>query len=287
MTPTKDYPALVFYDSVRLGKMVNLLTHLIFEKTMWLTSKSPVEQFWKQEFGSVPQDFANPFRKQQTINYPTIVSCSNYVFPEPKDWSEHVHNTGYWFLDEEIDWNPPDELQDFLQEGTPPIYVGFGSLGDPAKAAQTTDLVIEALKRSGQRGVLATGWSGMAMLDTIPENIFMLESVPHAWLFPRMSVVVHHGGAGTTAAGLRSGVPSIVIPHANDQFAWGQRVYELGVGAKPIPRKKLTAEKLAASITYVSTKAVKYAAKELGEKIQSENGAEMAAKAIIHCLEQR
>jgi sterol 3beta-glucosyltransferase len=253
---------------------------------MWFTSKSPVEKFWQQEFGTVPQDFANPFRKQQTISYPTIVSCSNYVFPEPQDLSKHVHNTGYWFLDEEINWHPPDGLQDFLQQGTPPIYVGFGSLGNPAKATQTTNLVIEALQRSGQRGVLATGWSGMAMLDTIPENIFMLESVPHAWLFPRMSVVVHHGGAGTTAAGLRSGVPSIIIPHANDQFAWGRRVYELGVGAKPIPRKQLTAEKLAAAITHVSTKAVKDAAKALGEKIQSENGAKTAAKAIAHSLEQ-
>lgn len=237
MTPTQDYPALIFYDSIHFGKRFNRLTHLLFEQMMWRMSRSPIKALWEQEFGSALPSFANPFRKQQTKHYPTIVSCSNYVFPKPQDWSEHVHNTGYWFLDEGADWHPTDELQDFLQSGTFPVYVGFGSLGDPTKADQTTELVIDALKRSGQRGVLATGWSGMTKLDTLPNNIFMLECAPHAWLFPRMSVVVHHGGAGTTAAGLRAGVPSILIPHANDQFAWGRRVHELGAGAKPIPRK--------------------------------------------------
>jgi sterol 3beta-glucosyltransferase len=95
------------------------------------------------------------------------------------------------------------ELMEFLQKGAAPVYVGFGSIGDPALADQTTKLVMDALKRSGQRGVLATGWSGISKIDHLPEEFFMLESVPHSWLFPRMAAVVHHGGAGTTAAGLR------------------------------------------------------------------------------------
>lgn len=284
MTPTQDYPSLIFYDSLRLGKTFNRLTHRLFEETMWRTS--PVKQFWKQEFGSIPPNFGNPFRKQQTENYPTIVSCSNYVFPEPQDWPQHVHNTGYWFLDEGADWRPSDELQNFLEAGPPPIYVGFGSLGNPDKAASTTELVIEALRRSGQRGILATGWSGMTKLDTIPENILMIDSAPHAWLFPRMSAVVHHGGAGTTAAGLRAGIPSIVIPHANDQFAWGRRVHELGVSSEPIPKKELTAEKLSVAISDVLTEDIKRSARVLGKKIQSENGAEIAAKIIINCVEK-
>jgi sterol 3beta-glucosyltransferase len=175
---------------------------------------------------------------------------------------------------------------EFLQKGAAPVYVGFGSIGDPALADQTTKLVMDALKRSGQRGVLATGWSGMSKIDHLPEEFFMLESVPHSWLFPRMAAVVHHGGAGTTAAGLRAGVPGIIIPNGNDQFAWGRRVYELGAGAKPIPRKKLTAEKLSDAINYVLEKEIKETAKDLGEKIQNENGAGTAAKIIIDCLEQ-
>jgi sterol 3beta-glucosyltransferase len=284
MTPTKDYPSVLFYDKLRLGRGYNLITHKIFEKIMWFASSSAVKQFWKKEFGKAPDDFSCPFSKQTTKNLPTVVSCSNYVFPRPKDWPEYVYNTGYWFLDDEVDWKPSSDLLDFLQKGTPPIYIGFGSMGDSTLAVQTTELVMDALKRSGQRGILATGWSGMSKIDNIPEDIFILESAPHAWLFPKMKAVVHHGGAGTTAAGLRAGVPSIIIPNSNDQFAWGRRVYELGAGSKPIPRKKLTAEKLSDAIKSVSAKEIKDTAKDLGTKIQSENGAETAAKIIINCL---
>jgi sterol 3beta-glucosyltransferase len=284
MTPTMDYPALMFYDTVRLGRGYNFITHKILEQVMWLSSSSAVKEFWQKKFGHAPEDFACPFGKQNTRINPTVISCSDYVFPRPNDWSEYVINTGYWFLDEEVDWNPSSDLLDFMQRGTPPIYVGFGSLGESSQAVQTTELVMDALKRSGQRGVLATGWSGMSKVDSIPDELFILESAPHSWLFSRMAAVVHHGGAGTTAAGLRAGIPSIIIPHSNDQFAWGRRVYELGVGSKPIPRRKLTAENLADAIKFVSAKEIKEAAKNLGLRIQSENGAETAAKIIINCL---
>jgi sterol 3beta-glucosyltransferase len=284
MTPTRDFPALIFYDAPRLGRGFNFATHKIFEQIMWSANSSVVKQFWKQEFGKVPANFGNPFGRQNTKNNPTIISCSNYVFPRPQDWPENVHNPGYWFLDDSVGWNPPHNLLDFLQKGTPPVYIGFGSVGDSSQAVQLTELVMDALKRSGQRGILATGWNGMSKLDKISEDIFILESAPHSWLFPRMAAVVHHGGAGTTAAGLRAGVPSIIIPHGNDQFAWGRRIYELGVGSKPIPRKKLTSENLSGAINFVLAKEIKDAAKDLGTKIQSETGAESAAKIIVDCL---
>jgi sterol 3beta-glucosyltransferase len=165
--------------------------------------------------------------------------------------------------------------------------VGFGSLSDSATAEQTTNLIVDALKRSGQRGILATGWNGMSKRDDLPETIYMLESAPHAWLFPRMAAVVHHGGAGTTAAGFRAGVPGIIIPHSNDQFAWGRRAYELRVGARPIPRKNLTAEKLADAIQYALSENVKAAAQDLGRKIQGENGVESAVKVVLDCLKAK
>lgn len=282
MTPTQEYPALVFYDKIRLGRRFNWVTHKIFEKIMWFASSSPVKQFWKQEFGSTPKNFTNPIPKQNTPSAPTITSCSNYIFPRPIDWPEHVHNTGYWFLDEEPEWKPPSDLIEFLNKGKLPVYVGFGSIGDPEQAQQTTNLVIKAIKQSGQRGVLATGWSGMSKIDDIPEDIFILDSAPHAWLFPRMAAVIHHGGAGTTAAGLRAGVPGIVIPFANDQFAWGRRIYELGVGSKPIPRKKLSVEKLSDAIKFVLTDPIIENSKALGVKIQNENGAAIATQIIIN-----
>jgi len=285
MSPTREYPSLIFYDMPRFGKGFNYLSHKILEQIMWFASSSPLKAFWKKEFGALPKGFASPFSKQTTKELPTIISCSEYVFPTPTDRPEHVHTTGYWFLDEEAGWSPSPELLDFLQKGSAPVYVGFGSIGNPNIAVQTTALVIEALKQSCQRGVLATGWSGMSKLETLPENIFMLESVPHAWLFPRMAAVVHHGGAGTTAAGLRAGVPTIIIPSGTDQFAWGRRVYELGVGAKPIPRKKLTSENLSAAIQFALSQEIKDKAKVLGAKIRSENGTATAAKIIVDRVE--
>jgi sterol 3beta-glucosyltransferase len=284
MTPTREFPSLIIYDKIRPGKAGNYLSHKLFEKMMW-GSGTPVKKFWMKKFGTLPENFSCPYGKQITKDSPTIVSCSNYVFPRPADWPEHVYNTGYWFLDEEEDWRPSNELLEFLDKGAPPVYVGFGSIGDAAAAAQTTGLVIEALKRSGQRGILATGWNGLSDIGNLPEEIFILESAPHAWLFPRMSAVVHHGGAGTTAAGLRAGVPSILIPFSNDQFAWGRRVYELGVGSKPIPRNKLNAERLSVAINEVLTDQIRAAAKDLGSKIQSENGAATAVQIIIQCVE--
>ena len=282
MTPTRAYPALVFYQGPRLGGVYNYLTHKIFEQIMWSAASGPVKQFWQAQFGRPPQDFGCPFPRQATRRCPTITACSNFVFPRPDDWPEHAYNTGYWFLDE-ASWQPSPDLLDFLDSGAPPVYVGFGSQGG-GSAAGTAALVIEALRLSGQRGVLATGWNGMESIEHDPKKIFFLKSAPHAWLFPRMAALVHHGGAGTTAAGLRSGAPTTVIPFSNDQFAWARRVFELGVAAKPLPRKNLTAERLAERIRSSLAPDRVAAARLLGEKIRGENGAGNAARIICESL---
>ncbi len=281
MTPTRAFPSLIVYNAPRLGPEINWLSHKLFEQIMWVAAREPIQQFWMDTFGRNPEAFGPPFGKQVSPGHPTVVSCSDHVFPRPADWPEHVHNTGFWFLDDEPDWQPSEALHAFLEAGPPPVYVGFGSVADPAESARTTELVIAALRRAGQRGVLASGWNGMSTREPLPKDIFMLESAPHAWLFPRMAAVVHHGGAGTTAAGFRAGVPAVIIPHGNDQFAWGQRAYELGVAAKPIPRKKLTAGNLAEAIQFVLKSKVCEAANRLGAKIQAENGAEAAAHIIL------
>lgn len=284
MTPTREFPALIFYAAPRLGPGWNRLTHRIFEQIMWQTGSLPLKEFWKKQFGHAPEHFGSPFGRQVIRRMPTIISCSQHVFPRPADWPEHVHITGYWFLDEEPGWQPPATLAEFLNRGKAPVYVGFGSIGDPRQAEQTTRLVVDALQRSGQRGLLATGWNGMSDTGALPAEMHILESAPHSWLFPRMAAVVHHGGAATTAAGLRAGVPGIIVPHGNDQFAWGRRVWELGAGAKPIPRKKLTAKALSEAINLALTQQIQANARELGQKIQSEDGAGTAAKVILACF---
>ena len=133
-------------------------------------------------------------------------------------------------------------------------------------------LAQEALELSGQRGILAAGWGGLGNAN-LPDEIFALDSVPHAWLFPRMAAVVHHGGAGTTGAGFRAGVPSVLVPHMGDQPFWAKRVTELGVGPQPMPRRKLTSERLAAAITTATTdQNMQARAAALGERIRAEDG---------------
>ena len=151
-------------------------------------------------------------------------------------------------------------------------------------SAQGAWLVVAALQRSGQRGLLATGWDGMSKAVALPADMHILESAPHSWLFPHMSAAVHHGGAATTAAGLRAGVPAIIVPHSNDQFAWDRRVWELGVGVKPIPRKKLTVEALSEAINMALFEQIRGAAREMGQKIQAEDGAGTAARVILDCF---
>ena len=148
-----------------------------------------------------------------------------------------------------------------------------------------TRIVIGALQQAKVRGILATGWGGLSA-DDLPETIFKLEQAPHDWLFPQMAAVVHHGGAGTTAAGLRAGCPTVICPFFGDQPFWGQRVRELGVGSEPIPQKKLTIEKLAAAIQTVTTvPTIQQKAERIGKKLRQEEGVARAVALINAWIE--
>jgi UDP:flavonoid glycosyltransferase YjiC (YdhE family) len=188
-------------------------------------------------------------------------------------------------VDAQDGWAPPADLIDFLQAGSPPVYVGFGSLSH-RNPQETADLVLQALEQANQRAVLLSGWSGMQDLK-VPDTTFVIDSIPHAWLFPRVAAVVHHGGAGTTAAGLRAGKPSVIVPFFGDQPFWGRRVAALGVGPAPIPRRKLTVERLARAIHQaVTDEDMCQRASQLGATIRAEDGLAQAA-AVVQRLEQR
>jgi sterol 3beta-glucosyltransferase len=191
--------------------------------------------------------------------------------PRPADWDESSVVTGYWFLDALTGWQPDPALVKFLQAGPPPVYVGFGSMFMQG-GARKTDIVLKALRRAGQRGVLATGWGGLTA-DSTSDDIFVLEAVPHDWLLPQVAAVVHHGGAGTTGAALRAGKPSVVCPLVGDQPFWGRRVAALGVGPSPLSRRKLTVETLANAISQaVSDQDIRQRAAALGATIRAEDG---------------
>jgi len=286
MTPTREFPNLLFYNRMRLGRSYNWMTHRVFEHGFWLMVRGALKTYWEERFGRLPQGFGNPYPRQRRMTHPTIISCSPLVFPRPLDWSEYVHAGGYWFLDVDRDYQPPAELSAFVAAGEAPVYVGFGSIVDKAQATETTRIVTEALRQAGRRGILATGWHGMERTIDPTNQFLFIDGAPHEWLFPRMAAVVHHGGAGTTAAGLRAGVPSIVIPFGNDQFAWGRRLQELGVGPHSIPRKHLTSKLLANALQSATSPEMRERASMMGEAIRREKGAQDAAEVILRTITQ-
>jgi UDP:flavonoid glycosyltransferase YjiC (YdhE family) len=279
-TPTKFFPsALVPQALPNLGGMFNRITHQLAQQMMWQSSRSGDALARKKVFDLPPASFFGPKPAPSTQALPTLYGFSPHVIPAPSDWNNNHHVTGFWFLDSTDEWTPPQDLINFLQAGSPPIYIGFGSM-TTRKPEETTDLVINALKQTNQRAVLASGWGGLQKKD-LPDSVFMIDSIPHDWLFPCVAAVVHHGGAGTTAAGLKAGVPAIVIPFFADQPYWGKRVADLGVGPAPIPRQKLTADRLAQAIQIaMSDKALQQRAKDLGSKIQAEDGIAHAVEII-------
>ncbi len=185
---------------------------------------------------------ANPFAVMLRDRWAALYGISSSVLKRPSDWGPEIALTGYWFLDRPSEWAPPRELADFLASGPKPICVGFGSMPS-ADPERTTELFARALTRTRQRGILLTGWGGLARTE-LPDHVIAVESAPHDWLFPRVAAVVHHGGAGTTAAALRAGVPSLVLPFIADQRFWGERIHALGAGPAPLSRRQLSPESL-------------------------------------------
>jgi len=281
LTRTRAFPNPVF-PPLPLGRAYNLWTHRLGEQVLQQLTGRFLNR-WRQERFHLPAIPLGtwPYGQLHGQPLPVLYTFSPLVVPRPPDWGEHVHMTGYWFLDDPPDWQPPARLVEFLDAGRPPVYVGFGSMAH-RNPQQTTQLVQKALERSGQRGVLVTGWGGLADAG-LPRtaDVFMLDSIPHAWLFPRVAAVVHHGGSGTTGAGLRAGVPSVLVPHAGDQPFWARRVADMGIGPRPIPRRHLTVERLAAAMTRaVMDEGMRARAAAIGQTIRAENGIGRAIEVI-------
>jgi UDP:flavonoid glycosyltransferase YjiC (YdhE family) len=200
------------------------------------------------------------------------------VLPVPADWTEEVLVSGYWFLDSDEDWQPPAALASFLAAGDRPVYVGFGSMPglDPLRLAE---MVIEGLARAGKRGLLATGGGALALKD-VPDHVHVIEDAPHDRLFRLVGAAMHHGGAGTTGASLRAGLPTIICPFFGDQPFWGRRVARLEVGPRPLDRRTLDVPTLAAAFKATENPAMRERARTLGQSIAEEDGVRAAADFI-------
>ncbi len=269
-----------FWETTLRGKITARLEHFSMAVISSQLILKPFINAWrKTELGLPPVSrIKENMEELKTRRTPVFYAYSDAVFPKPPAWPAWRHVTGYWFLDHPADWQPPTNLVEFLAEGSPPVYVGFSSV-DSSKMAGMTDLVVKALSLAGQRGILAAGWSTLGQRATLPKDIFTVESVPHDWLFPQVAAAVHHGGAGTTALGLRCGTPNIIIPFAFDNPFWAWRVAELGAGPPGLAHQTLTAERLAEAIREtIHNETMQARRTTISERLRAEDGVARAVE---------
>jgi sterol 3beta-glucosyltransferase len=278
LTPTAEI-ANAFVPTLFHTAPENWLSHRIYYRAASIAFRRLMDDV-RRTFGLDPGNSCEPFTGVYREDLPVLYGFSPSVLPRPRAWKKCTHVTGYWFLPYASDWQPPPALADFLGAGPPPVSIGFGSMVDRDPEG-TTDIVLESLRRVGCRGLLLTGWGGMKP-SSLPDNVFAVEGVPHEWLFPRVAAVVHHAGAGTTAATLRAGVPSVCVPFLGDQFFWARQLNHLGVAPRPVPRLKLSVDALEKAIAAaIDGHSLKQRAVYLASRIASEDGVNSAV-AVLH-----
>ena len=271
-TRTRAYPHAFAVPEHKMGGAYNYVTYVMFDNVFWTAIAGQVNRWRKKELGlrSTNLDKLHPNK------VPFLYNFSPSVVVPPLDYSDWIRVTGYWFLDEAAEWEPPKELTNFIQkarsDGKKIVYIGFGSIvvSDPAALTKT---VVESVLKADVRCILSKGWSDrLGNKDAIvpevplPPEILQIKSAPHDWLFKQIDAATHHGGAGTTGASLRAGLPTIIKPFFGDQFFFGSRVEDLGVG---ICMKKLNVSVFSRALweaTHSERMIVK--ARVLGEQIR-------------------
>jgi sterol 3beta-glucosyltransferase len=270
VSPTRFYPVEFWPPWIPLGARLNLASYHVQRQILWEVARPWLAGACRDVLGISTLPRREPFgdldRQQQLLLY----GYSAAVAPSPRDWGPWVEVTGYWFLDRAAEWSPPPVLTNFLDDGPPPVCIGFGSM--TFDRTELVRIVSRALTLTGQRAILLTGWGGLRPPE-LPRNMTTVEWAPLNWLFSRVAAVVHHGGAGTTAEGLRAGVPAVAVPFFYDQFFWARRIHALGAGPRPIPRKHLDAEVLADRIRIATADPeMRLRADAVSKRIRAEDG---------------
>ncbi|KAI5359496.1 putative UDP-glucuronosyl/UDP-glucosyltransferase, Glycosyltransferase family 28 [Septoria linicola] len=286
-TPTQAFPSPL--ANIKPGKSnvepnyINFMSYPLVEMMTWQGLGDIVNKFRVQTLGLEPVSSLWAPGALYRMHVPYTYMWSPSLVAKPADWGPEIDVSGFVFLDMANTFKPPQDLEDFLNAGPPPIYIGFGSIvvDDPNKF---TEMIFEATKIAGVRALVNKGWGGLgADNNNTPDNIFMLDNTPHDWLFPRVKAVVHHGGAGTTAIGLKCAKPTMIIPFFGDQPFWASRVAEKKAGAHTVvPWKQLTAQKLADGIKQCLTEEAQQNVQKMAEGIEREGDGAANAVASFH-----
>ncbi|KAK9281325.1 hypothetical protein L1049_004224 [Liquidambar formosana] len=278
-TPTSEFPHPLSRVKQTAGYR---LSYQIVDSLIWLGIRDMINDVRKKKLKLRPVTYLSGSQGSDS-DVPYGYIWSPHLVPKPKDWGPKVDVVGFCFLDLASNYEPPQPLVKWLEAGEKPIYIGFGSLPvqEPEKMTQT---IVEALEITRQRGIINKGWGGLGNLAEAKDSIFLLDNCPHDWLFLQCKAVVHHGGAGTTAAGLKAACPTTIIPFFGDQPFWGERVHARGVGPAPIPVEEFSLSKLVEAIKFMLEPKVKERAVELAKAMENEDGVEGAVKAFLKHL---
>uniref|UniRef100_A0A1J3DLL6 sterol 3beta-glucosyltransferase n=1 Tax=Noccaea caerulescens TaxID=107243 RepID=A0A1J3DLL6_NOCCA len=275
-TPTHEFP----HPLARVPQSAAYwLSYIVVDLMVWWSIRTYINDFRKRKLNLAPIAYFSTYHGSIS-HLPTGYMWSPHVVPKPSDWGPLVDVVGYCFMNLGSKYQPREEFIRWIEKGSPPVYIGFGSmpLDDPKK---TMDTILETLRDTEQRGIVDRGWGGLGNLAAeVPENVFLVEDCPHDWLFPQCSAVIHHGGAGTTATGLRAGCPTTIVPFFGDQFFWGDRIYDKGLGPAPIPIAQLNVENLSNSIRFMLQPEVKSRVMELAKILENEDGVAAAVDAF-------
>ncbi|KAL9248246.1 hypothetical protein vseg_021590 [Gypsophila vaccaria] len=266
-TPTSEFP----HPLSRVKQHVaNRFSYQVVDVMIWLGIRDMINEFRKKKLKLRPVTYLSPTHSSP-LDIPYGYIWSPHLVPKPKDWGPRIDVVGFCFLDLASNYKPPDDLVEWLEKGQKPIYIGFGSLPvqEPEKMTET---IVQALEITEQRGIINKGWGGLGNLAEPKDFVYLLDNVPHDWLFLQCASVVHHGGAGTTSAGLKAACPTTIVPFFGDQPFWGERVNEKGVGPPPIPVEEFSLEKLVSAIRFMQDPLVKQRAVELAKALESEDG---------------
>ncbi|KAI0786102.1 glycosyltransferase family 1 protein [Abortiporus biennis] len=294
-TRTRAYPHAFAVPEHKMGGNYNYMTYVLFDQVFWRGTAGQINRWRRNTLGLSPTSLD----KMEPHKIPFLYNFSPVVVPLPLDWPEWIRITGYWFLDDAnvsaSKWTPPPDLLEFIDTAHKAkkkvVYIGFGSIvvSDPKAMTRT---VIDAIVQSGVYAILSKGWSDRLVKTTtdvaevsepLPKQIYAISSIPHDWLFKRIDAACHHGGAGTTGASLRAGIPTIIKPFFGDQYFWADRVEALGIGSAV---RKLSVASLTEALMAATTDIKQIErAKVVGEKIRSENGVATAIEAIYRDLE--
>lgn len=283
LSRTREFAFLKFAQRTHqlIPGLRNLLSYRLINILIWRRYAKNINRF-RQDVLKLPKilSLLGPtYRYRSGLPMPVINCYSAAVVPPPSDWNDSFHQAGYCFLDTAASFEPPSALQEFLDKDPKPFYVGFGSM-IPRYPEQLAQTIISAFAATGQRAILCSGWGDISK-EALPPFIYPLKEIPHEWLFPKVIAAVHHGASGTTAATLRAGIPSIVVPFFADQPIWGERLEQLGVNPATHPCMELTSDRLADSIRrIVEDNSFYQRAQQLKMQIAEENGVEKAVSVI-------